>query len=297
MLSVRLYTGVALSSYSTLGTEFFALFRFLRFPLLKVYLAKRRSGIDHRPVTCVFLAAWCGAPLTFGEVHRDRTSIKAPAKTMRASALLLLAHAALTPALQLSARPCLREVAFARTQSQHFVMAGFGAAPKAAGKGGKKGKKAASKSTMSPKQQWDNLKEHRKSGIESVGVYARVRGDEEWLAVGEATAKDADMNSVVQAQKRIILEHAVRVHPIFAPKARELECGFGAAADSIVALDKSEAAEPRRCGFQGKADPSGRYGKTEADINAASLGSSVQQVSKDNAGGPGEANRDSKGRV
>ena len=154
------------------------------------------------------------------------------------------------------------------------MMAGFGGGGGGAAAGKKKGKKAgaaaASKpavASLSPKKQWDRFKDHRKAGVDPVVVYARVKGTDAWLEVGDVTASDgATSGGSVQTQKRLILEHAVRVHPVLLPKARELECGLDAGGSTVV-HEKTQAAEAASSGFVGRADASGRYGKTDNEIN------------------------------
>ena len=94
-----------------------------------------------------------------------------------------------------------------------------------------------------------------------------MRGTESWFEVGDvAAAADSPLDGAVQAQKRIILEHAVRVRVDLLAKARELECGFDVDG-ARMACAKAEPAAAGSCGFQGRADGTGRYGKTEAEIN------------------------------
>ena len=172
-------------------------------------------------------------------------------------------------------------------------MAGFGSV----GSGGrKKASKAKAKPTgpgvLSPKKQWDRFKEHRDAGSPKIPVFARVCKTDTWHEVGDVTvAGGAALPAVVQLQKRLILEHAVRVHPQLLRNARELECGYG---EPTMPHQKTEAAEAVQGGFVGRPDASGRYGKTEADIQEkepSSLQAATSSVAQ------GGTNRDSKGRV
>lgn len=169
-------------------------------------------------------------------------------------------------------------------------MAGFGGSS-AAGKKGKKKKSAPSKAPLSPRSQWDRYREHRDEDFPTTTVFARVRETEGWFEVGDVTSAAGDLEGAVQAQKRLILEHAVRVRVDLSAKARDLECGYEISG-TVKACAKAEAAEAGTCGFQGRADLTGRYGKTEGDISnrePASLRTAT------GSGGPTNM-ADSKGR-
>ena len=180
------------------------------------------------------------------------------------------------------------------------MMAGFGAAApnKSGGGKGKKTKAKAVKaaSSLSPKKQWERFKDHRNAGVPVTPVFARVQGsDNKWLEVGDVTASGCEISAAVQAQKRIILEHAVRVHPVLQPKARELECGYSA--PETVLLQKTPPADISTAGFVGRADASGRYGKTENEINEiepTSLKKATGTVGQTKSAGTAG---DSKGRI
>ena len=147
--------------------------------------------------------------------------------------------------------------------AQPQMMAGFGASKKS-GAGAKT--KSAAPVALSPKKQWGRFKEHRAQGIDATIVYARVRGSEAWYEVGEVTASKGSVAAGVQVQKRLILEHAVRVHPQLLAKARELECGIEVDGATQVHA-RCDPIAATNAGFVGRADSSGRYGKSEAAIN------------------------------
>lgn len=167
----------------------------------------------------------------------------------------------------------------------HPHMAGFGTAGVA-----KKGEEATStkstKAPLSPKIQWDHFKKHRKAGIDATTVFARIAGTEAWFEVGDVSAAPPGaVAGAVQVQKRLILEHAVRVHPQLLPKARELEAGY-AVDGTTQPLQKVEPIDAAEAGFEGRADASGRYGKSQAEIMEREA-SSLQAASKP-AGGKGK---------
>ena len=142
------------------------------------------------------------------------------------------------------------------------AMAGFGggAAPSSKKKKGAKKDKTAE---LSPKKQWDRLKEFARAGEPRNAVYARARGEEDWFKVGEvATKAGVDLATAVQTHKRMILEHAVRVSPKHSTRAKELECGFGTGdAGEPVPLDSRNLtpAAAAACGFEGAPDATARY--------------------------------------
>lgn len=148
--------------------------------------------------------------------------------------------------------------------AQPQMMAGFGASKKGSGAGAKT--KSTAPVALSPKKQWGRFKEHRAQGIDATIVYARVRGSEAWYEVGEVTASKGPVAAGVQVQKRLILEHAVRVHPQLLAKARELECGIEVDGATQVHA-RCDPIAATNAGFVGRADSSGRYGKSEAAIN------------------------------
>lgn len=206
-------------------------------------------------------------------------------------------------------------------------MGGFGGAGGAkSSKGGGGGKKAAAAAApLSPKRQWERLREQRDAGSEIVPVFARVAKEEKWYEVGDVTAgKGIEVAAAVQVQKRMVLEHAVRVHPQLLPKAKQLECGFG---EPSRLLPKVDPADPANAGFVGRADASGRYGecggcknappdkypqlltltpfapmplsltgKTQGEIDTLEP-TSLRKATKSIADAGGSADRDSKGRM
>lgn len=149
--------------------------------------------------------------------------------------------------------------AVARAPLTGLSMAGFGGSSgskKAAGK--KAAKPAAAKLSM--KRQWDRFNELVGSGQPRIPVFARIPG-EQWTAVGDvACAPGVAAAAGVQLHKRFILEHAARVSPSLALKAKSLEAGFTEGdASEPSPLEKVDAADATKAGFEGAADPSARY--------------------------------------
>ena len=154
-----------------------------------------------------------------------------------------------------------RNIASARP-SCNAQMAGFG------GGGGKSsGKKKTAKSSapaaakLSMKRQWDRFQELVGSGQPRHTVYAKITGEEGWTVVGDvACAEGVPVPAAVQLHKRFILEHATRVSPKLALKAKSLECGWGSADGAEpTRLEKTDAADAAGAGFEGAPDPSARY--------------------------------------
>ena len=139
------------------------------------------------------------------------------------------------------------------------MMAGFGGAAKGAKKGGKKAAAKPAAAKLSMKRQWDRFNELAGSGAPRNPVFARIPG-EQWVAVGEVCVeKDVSVSAAVQLHKRFILEHAARVSPPLALKAKLLECGFATGDGEPGLLEKVEAAKASSAGFEGAPDPSARY--------------------------------------
>lgn len=162
---------------------------------------------------------------------------------------------------------CEAQCAYIKVPAKHFCaaravrahniqMAGFGGGSKKPA--GKKAAKPASKLSM--KRQWDRFSEHVGNGSPRIPVFARIPG-EQWTAVGDvACAPGVAAAAGVQLHKRFILEHATRVSPKMALKATDLEAGFSEGdASEPSPLDKVDAADAAKAGFEGAPDPSARY--------------------------------------
>ena len=143
------------------------------------------------------------------------------------------------------------------------AMAGFGASKKEATKA-----KAPKKppSGMTAKQSWDLFRELRSSDkVLTTSVFARLPEDgEKWLNVGGVIVEaPGSRTQAVNAHKRLILEHAARMHPKLAVRSRELVCGLietGEAPGAVVPLERCPVPPDLRAGFQGLPDiNSGMY--------------------------------------
>ena len=142
------------------------------------------------------------------------------------------------------------------------IMAGFGG-------GSSAGKKKAAKkkpSGVTAQQSWETFRTLRSSDqVLTTTVFARLPDDDaKWLNVGgvivEAPGTRAE---AVNSNKRLILEHAARLHPKLAVRSRELVCGYiqtGEAPGEVVPLEKCSVSKSLRAGFQGLPDvKSGMY--------------------------------------
>jgi hypothetical protein len=171
---------------------------------------------------------------------------------------------ALSTALHLPLPPSGCNTVYAtRSSLSSPLMAGFGGAPKKASIK-KSGAKGSAASKLSPKRQWDTYKElvKRKKGVEACGVHARL--DDKWHNVG-TVAVDMATGTVLQAaqaNKRLILEHAARVNPALALKAKDLVAGIAREGEDPIELVKQQLPEGLRSGFEGLPDASGFYTKT-----------------------------------
>ena len=144
-------------------------------------------------------------------------------------------------------------------------MAGFGTGAGASSKG--KGKSPKAKpSGPTAKASWDLFRELRSSNrVQATTAFARLPEDgQKWLNVGGCLVEAPGTRiQAVTLNKRLILEHAVRIHPKLAMRSRELVCGFiegGEAPGEVVVLSKSDVPPGLRAGFQGLPDQkSGMY--------------------------------------
>ena len=150
----------------------------------------------------------------------------------------------------------------AATHRATAVMAG-GAGKKKATKA-KAPKKAPSGVTA--KQSWELFRELRSSdNVLTTSVFARLPEEgEKWLNVGGVIVEaPGSRTQAVNAHKRLILEHAARMHPKLAVRSRELVCGFietGEAPGEVVPLERCPVPLDLRAGFQGLPHvPSGMY--------------------------------------
>ena len=132
----------------------------------------------------------------------------------------------------------------------------------------KKATKAPKKapSGVTAKQSWERFRELRSSdNVLTTTVFARLPEEgEKWLNVGGVTVEAPGSRiQAVNAHKRLILEHAARMHPKLAVRSRELVCGFietGEAPGEVVPLEKCPVPPDLRAGFQGLPHvPSGMY--------------------------------------
>ena len=152
---------------------------------------------------------------------------------------------------------------------RHFnvvSMGGFGE-----GGGGAKGTKERKAKTPKPgditaKQSWELFRQLRDSDkVQATTVFARLPEDDaKWLNVGGVIVEaPGNRHQAVNQNKRLILEHAARLHPRLALRSRELVCGYietGEAPGEVVPLTKCDVPPELCSGFQGLPDiKSGMY--------------------------------------
>lgn len=128
-------------------------------------------------------------------------------------------------------------------------------------------------------RQQDRYVEQCNDGATKHPVFARPKGDGEWLHVGHvsvAAASELTPMEAAKLQKRLILEFAPRAHPLALQQQSEiLECGLGAPGSEEE--DSSDEPQPLEmeatgpllpmealtlaagCGFMGVALPGGHY--------------------------------------
>ena len=145
------------------------------------------------------------------------------------------------------------------------MMAGFGASASTGSKTKKKkgagGGAKAAKTELSPKRQWDKFKDLVSDGAERVAVYAKLP-DDKWIEVGEvAVGAKGTAAQAAQFNKRLILEHAPRVHPPFGLRAKDLIAGIAGDDGQPEVLTRQEVPDGLKCGFEGAPDASGKYAK------------------------------------
>eukprot|EP00900_Chrysochromulina_parva_P023994 jgi/Chrpa1/6228/Chrysochromulina_OHIO_Genome00019351-RA len=144
------------------------------------------------------------------------------------------------------------------------IMGGFGG-------GGSKGTQERKAKTPKPgdstaKQSWELFRQLRDSDkVQATTVFARLPDDDaKWLNVGGVIVEaPGNRQQAVNQNKRLILEHAARLHPRLALRSRELVCGYietGEAPGEVVYLTKCDVPPELRSGFQGLPDiKSGMY--------------------------------------
>lgn len=144
------------------------------------------------------------------------------------------------------------------------IMGGFGG-------GGSKGTQERKAKTPKPgditaKQSWELFRQLRESDkVQATTVFARLPDDDaKWLNVGGVIVEaPGNRQQAVNQNKRLILEHAARLHPRLALRSRELVCGYietGEAPGEVVYLTKCDVPPELRSGFQGLPDiKSGMY--------------------------------------
>jgi len=171
-------------------------------------------------------------------------------------------------------------------RTHHVInMAGFGTATPGSKKGKKGTKSAAAPKGISAKKQWDRYTKLRQAGAEAVQVFARDgTGSEDWSLVGSVAVDSADASVAAYFQKRLILEHAVRMYPKLRVAGKTLEVGCENSGGEIALVNKCEAPPDLSCGFVGEPDPGGFYQKGN-------------RIQKQNSGGGAAPASDSKGRI
>jgi hypothetical protein len=140
------------------------------------------------------------------------------------------------------------------------MMAGFGG-------GSSKAKKPKSKPTgVTAKQSWTLFRELRSAdNVQVTTVFAKLPdNDAKWLNVGGVIVQAPGTRvQAVNSNKRLILEHAARLHPSLALRSRDLVCGYietGEAPGEVVPLERCAVDPDLRAGFQGLPDvKSGMY--------------------------------------
>jgi hypothetical protein len=158
-------------------------------------------------------------------------------------------------------------------------MAGFGGA--GAKKAGAKKAKVDKKAALSPRRQWDKFKDLVSSGADRHKVFARL--DDKFYECGDVAVAGGTVAQAAQYNKRLILEHAVRVNPALTLRARELITGIAGADGEPEVLEKQEKApDGMECGFEGLADASGMYSKvagtTRNSDPTAIMGSTARTI-------------------
>ena len=154
------------------------------------------------------------------------------------------------------------------------TMAGFGApssGPKRKAKAAKgKASSAKPESGLTAKQSWETFRElrDRSDQVATSSVYARLP-DEKWLNVGGVIVESPGTRlEAVAKHKRLILDHAARLHLKLATKPRDIQIGYSDTSveslssgdDRIAPLAKCTVPPNLVAGFQGLPDTkSGMY--------------------------------------
>ena len=155
-------------------------------------------------------------------------------------------------------------------RAQPPTMAGFGA-PSGPKKGKAKGKAAAAKPEgLNAKRQWEIFRElrDRSDQVVTTSIYARLPS-EKWLSVGGVIVEAPGTRiQAVAKHKKLILEHAARLHLKLAMRPRDIEVGFSDTSVESLSADDARIEPLSKCsipadlvaGFQGLPDQkSGMY--------------------------------------
>ena len=151
------------------------------------------------------------------------------------------------------------------------AMAGFGAPAGPSKKSKAKGKSTAAKPEgLSAKRQWEIFRElrDRSDQVVTTSIYARLPS-EKWLNVGGAIVESPGTRiQAVAKHKKLILEHAARLHLKLAMRSRDIEVGFSDTSVESLSADDARIEPLAKCaipadlvaGFQGLPDQkSGMY--------------------------------------
>ena len=109
-------------------------------------------------------------------------------------------------------------------------------------------------------RQWDKFNKLVADGAQRTKVFAQL--DDKWTEVGDVAVEASGTPAqAAQYNKRLILEHAVRVNPGLMLRARELKTGIAGASGEAELLGKQEVPDGLITGFEGLPDASGKYAK------------------------------------
>lgn len=143
------------------------------------------------------------------------------------------------------------------TEQTVLSMAGFGGSVSS-----KKQKKGASLPKLKAKKQWERYDDLK--GSQSVKVGVRIKGEGEWMEVGNVRSADENIEMAIARQRALIAEHSKRLHVVQIPENALLEWGYvdgqDEDEDEWIVVDKSKGDDSppgieKKIGFEGISDP------------------------------------------
>ncbi|KAG5176229.1 hypothetical protein JKP88DRAFT_282921 [Tribonema minus] len=120
-------------------------------------------------------------------------------------------------------------------------------------------------------------------------AYARAKGSETWHRIAEVAAKGGNFAAAVQGQKRLMLDHAVQLHPVLLVSKATLEVGFATEEGGEVTVVAKDAYAGETVGVRLDAGNAGPFYKVTDQFGLSGRIDTKSAAGKSTQGGKGGA--------